>query len=381
MKLLSRDQIENLAKFRSPRYLMTSFYVDTKKRDKTKKEITLGLKNLLNVGKTRLEEMGAPKEKKDSLAKDLEKISRFCTQALPSFKSAGLAVFSCSGEGFWQELSLPNSPRNRVVFDQNAYVRPLSAILNDHTRICTLTIDRREARWYDIFMGEIFPLDSMKGDVPKKVKEGGWEGYESKRIERHITAQLRDFFKKAAKNTFTLFKANEFDWLFLSCPDESFADLEALLHPYLKRNLKGRLRLKPGDAPDKVLAESLKLVKELKIQEKDEILKRFISELEKGGRAVSGLKNSLRAVNRGEVQTLLITRHLSKPGHVCPKCKFLYTEELECPSCLVKTDPTLDVIDEAVEAALDKNGHIRHINPPSSLNKYGDIGALLRYKV
>ena len=109
-------------------------------------------------------------------------------------------------------------------------------------------------------------------------------------------------------------------------------------------------------------------------------MSQFISVLEKGGLATSGLKETLRSLNRGGVQTLLITRHLSKPGRACPKCDFLYVDEIKCPSCQRKTEPLMDVIDEAVESAMDKKAQVRHINPPSKLSRYGDIGAFLRYK-
>jgi peptide subunit release factor 1 (eRF1) len=102
--------------------------------------------------------------------------------------------------------------------------------------------------------------------------------------------------------------------------------------------------------------------------------------MKKGGLSVSGLKNTLRKINRGEVQTLLVTRYLSKPGRICPKCRFLYADEATCPACRVKTTSIVDIVDEAVEAALDKNARIRHITSPSDLNRYGDIGAILRYK-
>ena len=51
MKLLSRDQIESLAKFKSEKFLTSSFFLDTKKRKKTKKEIDLAVKSLLNQAK------------------------------------------------------------------------------------------------------------------------------------------------------------------------------------------------------------------------------------------------------------------------------------------------------------------------------------------
>ncbi len=380
MKLFSREQIENLAKFKSNSILTTSFYLNTSKNRQTKKEIDLSLKNLINTNKALVEKMELSKENKESLAQDLEKIQKFCARNLNGYTHVGLAIFSCAKKNFWQEFNLVDSPKNTIIFDQNPYVRPLSAFLGEYHRTCTLIIDRKEAKWYDIYMGEITLLEHLKGDVPSKVREGGWEGYESKRIERHIASRLHAFFSDAAKLTFDLYNKNKFDWLFLGCSDEHASEFEPLLHPYLKKRLKGRIKAKPGDSPDRVLKESLNLKQQLKKQEKIEIVRRFISELEKGGLAASGLKNTLRKLNTGEAQTLLVTRHFSKPGRICPRCNLLYLDELRCVSCQRKTEKVVDIIDEAVEAAIEKGSRVEHINPPSDLRKFGNIGVLLRYK-
>jgi peptide subunit release factor 1 (eRF1) len=380
MKLSSREQIFSLAKFKSDRFLTTSFYLNTDKSHLTKKEITLSIKNLINGYKANVEGTNLGKRRKESLMKDLEKISRFCKEDLNSHTHAGLAIFSCSQEDFWEVFELPNPPRNRILMDQDPYVRPLSAIFNEHRRICLLVFDRKEAKWYDLFMGEISLIDQITSDVPSKVREGGWEGYESKRIERHIETHLHDYLKKTAQLTFTLFKANQFDWLFLGCDDEYCKAFEPILHPYLKERLKTRLKSKPSDSMSRILKGASALEKKLKDQEEKHILGHFISALEKGGLATSGLKDTLRSLNRGGVQTLLITRHYSKPGRACPKCDFLYVDEIKCPSCQRKTEPLMDVIDEAVESAMDKKAQVRHIKPPSKLSRYGNIGAFLRYK-
>jgi peptide subunit release factor 1 (eRF1) len=381
MKLSSREQIAELAKFKSDKFLTTSFFLNTDKSHLTKKQLALSLKNLINTNKTLVEQMNANKAKKESLSQDLEKIQRFCRDSLKSRNHTGLAVFSCSREDFWEVFDLPNPPRNRVIFDQNPYVRPISAILNEHSRICLLSIDRKEAKWYELFMGEISQIDHIVGDVPSKVREGGWEGYESKRIERHIATHLHDYFKEAAKLTFDMFKKNRFDWLFLGCRDEYCKEFEPHLHPYVKARLKARLKASPGDSPDKILKRATAIEKNLKDQEETEIVNTLISELEKGGLATSGLKNTLRSLNQGRVQTLLVSRHFSKPGKICPKCGFLFADEIKCPSCQRKTESLVDVIDEAVESAIEKKGQVMHIDPPSRLSRFGDIGALLRYKI
>ncbi|MEA2005599.1 MAG: hypothetical protein U9O50_04995 [Acidobacteriota bacterium] len=380
MKLLRRSQIENLAKFKSQEFLTTSLYLNTDKSRITKKEINLSFKNLMRNAKSQLEGMDLNKEKKDSLLQDIEKINRFFSQNIGTHNFAGLAIFSCSGQNFWQIFSLPDPPKNRMIFDSNPYVRPLSAILKEHHHICALLLDRKEAKIYDISMGEISLLKTLIGDVPSKVREGGWKGYESKRIERHIETHLRDYFKACAKMTFELSKKNNFDWFFLGCNEEYYTDFKELLHPYLQQRLKSSLKASPADPPDKVLKESLEVEKKIKMQEEKEALLRFVSELEKGGMATSGLKNTLRSLNQGEVQTLLVTRNFSMPGKICSRCNLLYVDEDICPSCKKNTTPYVDIIDESIEAAMEKNCEVKHITPPSQLRRYGNIGAFLRYK-
>jgi peptide subunit release factor 1 (eRF1) len=379
MKLSSKSQVQALAGFKSDSLWTTSFYLDTDKSQRTKKEIAVSFKNLLNEGRTRLEAMDLNRTRKDSLHQDLEKISLFGTQRLASFNGAGLAIFSCQGAKFWQDLSLPRAPRNHLFFDRSLHIRPLLAIRDEYHRICVLLLGRQDARWYEVFMGEIALIDSLKSDVPSRVREGGWKGYESKRIERHIDAHLRDHFKKAARRTFELFKKNRFEWLFLGCKEESRSEFEPLLHPYIKERLKGWLKTDSSDSEDRVLNQALGIEKKLKVEEEADLTQSLISELEKGGRAVSGIKEVLRRLNAAEVQTLFITRNFAGEGKICPKCHFLYLDVLRCPTCQVKTEKVQDIVHESVHAAMDKKVRVRYVTPPSKLDRYGKIGAFLRY--
>jgi peptide subunit release factor 1 (eRF1) len=380
MKFTSRNQIEAVAHAKTNDLWTSSFYLNSDKSRFTRKEIGVALKNLLNQGRSRLESLDLSKAKKDSLAQDLEKIGRFGSQALLTSNGAGLAVFSCAGASFWQDFTLPRPPRDHLVFDRSPYLRPLSVILDEFHPICALILDRHEARWYSILMGEINLVDQMTSDVPSRVREGGWQGYESKRIERHIDAHLHDHFKKAAQTTFELFKKNQFDWLLLGCKEEYRSNFEPLLHPYLKERLKGRLKVNSSESEDKILKQALEVEKSLKQEEEAALAQSFVSELEKGGRAVSGIRDVLRKLNIYEVQALVLNRNFSQEGRSCPKCHFLYVDELRCPNCDIKTDKALDIVHDAVHVAMDHKNQVRYVTPPSKLNRYGEIGAFLRYK-
>jgi len=380
MKFTSPAQIRVLADFKSENLLTASLFLDTDKSRQTKKEIAVSFKNLFSDGRNRLEAMDLSKAKKGSLLLDLEKISRFGAQSLPAWSAAGLAIFACTGGKLWEELALPRAPRNHLVFDRALYVRPLTSMLDEYRRICALLLDRQEARWYGLFMGEISLLDSLKSEVPSRVREGGWKGYESKRIERHIDAHLHDHFKKASQKTFDLFKKSPFDWLFVRCKDEYRSDFEPLLHPYLKERLKGWLRTDSNNSEDKILKQSLEMERSLKAEEEAALAQSLVSELEKGGRAVSGVKEVLRRLNIWEVQSLVLSRLFAAEGRICPKCHYLYVDELRCPVCQVKTEKVQDIVHESVHAALDKKIQVRYVTPPSKLDRYGKMGAFLKYK-
>ncbi len=379
MKLTSQTQIHALAGFKSDSLWATSFYLGTDKSRQTKKKIAVSFKNLLNKGRLQLDSMDLSKARRDSIDHDLKKIARFGTQKLPSFNGTGLAIFSCHGAKFWQDLALPRAPRDHLFFARNLHVRPLLAIRDEYHHICVLLITRQEASWYEIFMGEIRPIDSLHSDVPSRVREGGWKGYESKRIERHIDAHLHDHFKKSARKTFELFKEYQYEWLFIGCKDECRSDLEPLLHPYLKERLKGWLKPNSSETEDKILKQALEIEKTLKAAEEIGLAQALSSELEKGGRAVSGIKEVLRRLNAAEVQTLVLTRNFAREGKICPKCQFLYVDTLRCPICQVKTEKVQDIVHESVHAAMDKKVRVRYVTPPSRLDRFGKIGAFLRY--
>ena len=379
MKSLNKQRIEALSRFRSDRYLTTSFFLNTDKSQQSRKEIQVEAKNLITAARGRLESLAADKDKKASLSGDLDRIQELCAHNITE-NSSGLAVFSCQGEKFWDEVHLPHPPRNRLLFDQNPYIRPLAQILGRYHSICIFLVGRTSAKWFSLQMGRLAHLETLLCELPKHSKDGDFDGTSVRRIERHIDAHVHEHFKKASQFTFELFQKEKFDWLFIGSDDHFYSDLEQFLHAYLRERLKGRIKAKSSDPEDKILKEALELEATIDRAAEEEEVRRFVAELEKGGRAMSGIKDTLRGLNTLEVQTLLVSHNYGAPGKMCPKCRFLYLEEAICPSCQVATGPVADVVDEGIEAAFKQHAAVRHVSPPSKLDHYGRIGALLRFK-
>ena len=185
MKFSSRAQVESLSRFRSEKFLTLSFFLDTDKHRLSKKEILVSAKNLLADARTRLDGPGHRQGEEGLAWRPTWTPSRTSWPRTPGRTAPDWPSMPAPGRSFWKVLSLPEAPRNRVVFDRNPYVRPLTLILDEFQRLIAFLIDRREAKWYAVVMGEITLLDEMKTDVPKKVKGGG-EREEARRIERHV---------------------------------------------------------------------------------------------------------------------------------------------------------------------------------------------------
>jgi len=373
-----REQIVALSRFQGGSLLTTSFFLDVDPAKRTRKEILLDARNMIAGARAEAAAMDAARDKKGSLEKDLAAIEAYCANNMSS-SAPGLAVYSCSGAGFWETLDLPEAPQNRIVFDRNPYIRPVNRILESRRRFLVLILDRREARWYEVYMSRIGPLASLSSDIPKKAKSGV-EGQETKRIERHVDALVHGHLKRAAQTTFDILKKNGFAGLWIGCTDELYGDFESLLNPTVREKIKGRLKAKPADPLDKVLHEAEDLERRLKAGEEDTLLKKLVGEIEKGKQARSGLRDCLAALNKGEVQTLVVTRHHLVPGKFCPRCSLLYADELKCPACERKTETRPDIIDEAIEAAVRRHCDVKYVTSPTRLDHYGKIGAFLRYK-
>jgi len=57
-----------------------------------------------------------------------------------------VALFSCSGRGFFEEVQLPRGVRDQVVVDETPWVRSMMAVLDEYHRCCVAVVDRETAR-------------------------------------------------------------------------------------------------------------------------------------------------------------------------------------------------------------------------------------------
>jgi peptide subunit release factor 1 (eRF1) len=89
----------------------------------------------------------------------------------------------------------------------------------------------------------------------------------------------------------------------------------------------------------------------------------------------------LNALERQEVQTLLVLRGFKAEAVECPNCKHLDTRMVKtCAVCAHETRELSDVSDALVDLALRNGAEIRFVDSDPEMEKAGQVAALLRFR-
>jgi peptide subunit release factor 1 (eRF1) len=109
-------------------------------------------------------------------------------------------------------------------------------------------------------------------------------------------------------------------------------------------------------------------------------LERLAEGVAGGGRAVTGLQQTVEALNERRVQTLLLESGFDGSAARCPTCGLLVADgDGMCPADGSRLEPVEHLREAVVEAAVSQDAEViavRHVDDPGRLR---GVGALLRF--
>jgi len=155
-----------------------------------------------------------------------------------------------------------------------------------------------------------------------------------------------------------------------------------VLHTYLKQRLVGRFLVDPAAASaEEVRAHAARILEESRRNNLQNLEREVIGEAQRNARGAVGLRRVIAALERQEVQTLLVGRGLNSEAVECPHCRHLDTRMVrQCAVCGHQTHELSDVTDALVDLALHNGADIQFVDEDSQLEKAGHVGALLRFR-
>lgn len=158
--------------------------------------------------------------------------------------------------------------------------------------------------------------------------------------------------------------------------------LESLLHQELRSRLvDGRLSVDLSSAgPDDVRDALSGLAEQVERQEERAAIAQLQEGLGTGGRAASGLPDTLAALHERRVETLLITPAFDQAGARCPSCGMLQGQGGgSCPADGTALQPVEHLRDAVIEATLAQDAAVLVMRHHPDLEEHQGIAALLRF--
>ncbi len=378
--MITREEIRQLAQFESPAGCAISFYFQPQTpQNKSHREEAIMVKDLVRDALRKAERNG----NHTVLREDLERVLSIA-EGLHGNHSRGKAIFACREQGIWRELDIPPRPeQSQITVNSRFHLRPLVDAKSGLPRTCIALVNRKKARIFELQDTEITQKPDLEfGPSPGVPRSDGFQGYEAGHRERHVENMVMQHFKMFAESLLMLAHRDKFDALLIGCQDDSWPEIESQLHSDLRQKLRGRFAVDVLSAtPEEVRQHANRILTESMLTGQRELISEVMGEAQRNARGALGLKHVLNALERQEVQTLLMLRSFKAEAVECPNCRHLDTRMVKtCAVCAHETRELSEVSDALVDLALRNGADIRFIDGDPDMEKAGNVTALLRFR-
>jgi hypothetical protein len=314
---------------------------------------------------------GLTDEERSALKADVERVrevlagSRVATNG-----TRAVAVFACGPADLLEVVKLRRPVESKVVLNRTAFVEPLVLQGTDELWMVLLS-NRRAAR---IFVGpgdELDETDRIVDDVHSQHDQGGWSQLN---FQRSVEKEVHDHLVRAAEIAFEAHKRRGLDRVLIGAPEELLSELKGKLHPYLRERIAGKVAVDIENASlEEVRAEAAKAIEAHARKCEREALDRLVEAVGRGGRGAAGIGQVLDALNQARVETLLIAESFHAGGRVD------FAAGLLLPADAEQGEPVEDIVEPAIEKALEQSASPIVVRYHDDLQPLGGIGAVLRF--
>lgn len=363
------DLLLELSQYRSDEQPVISLYLRGYPQSIEGKHL-IHLKNLLAEAEEQREQYS--NEAWERVEEDLEWINLWVEHNYPR-TSQNTVIFACGEQLrhiFTPSIELPN----QISLSDRPLLRPLYELQSRSEAYLVLLTDAREGRILVVTPHETTQVAHIERTVEENHShsQGGWA---QATLERHHDKMVAEHLQNVADSAFSLWQEQQFNGALLMGTDERSSALETHLHSYLKENLLGSMAMDMQASEDEIAEATLECAGDRRREQEDELLRQWQAHLESDdGLGVEGLANTLRAVQLGQLKTLLMKADWHAPGGKCEQCQFL-TELISgnCKYCGGNIDHHFDITEALIASALVQNANLLFTDEESMSSNVGAI--------
>jgi peptide chain release factor subunit 1 len=370
--MINRKQIVDLLRFHSETDFVLSFYMGIGVYRSNKKGYGIEAKDLL---KQAIKGADLSRDEREKVEAGAGRILNFLNMDFQG-KAKGLAIFACEPAGLWQVFMLPASVPDRCVIDRTPFVVPMLKLVDEGRRYCVVVVDKEKARVFTIYNGELFERTDIFDEVPGWHKQGGWA---QARFQRHIEDLVNRHLKHVADTVFRFYKMEGFGHLVIGGTQEMQTRFYRIIHSYLQRIVAGYITVDVPSNINDVLSAVRGVEAEAERKRSTEIVNALTGS-SKNHITVTGLKETVKALEEGRVHTLVLIDNHEVEGCLCSDCGGVDVLGAdECGRCKNKIGKVGDVSEHLAVLAVEHDGEVNYVLPGSGLEKADGVGAVLRW--
>lgn len=292
----------------------------------------------------------------------------------------GAALFLSPEGELLKAVQVPARVDDLFVFQRGPVIAPLARIVEEHDHHCVIVLDSKRARILSVY------LDSVEGEesygdetLPARTRGGGWS---QARFQRHRAEHVQQFHTEVVEHLQRFVRRYGSDDIILLGPEEATAEFQNELPPALRESVRF-VRPAPADEPSSALLRRIRnLLEEDQVGEDEEILERLERRVREDYLAVGGVRATLRELQSGKVETLVVGRSLPREGSQCTRCEFVLADgEAVCPYCGGEV-AAVDVYDKMVGLAERHDAKVEFLEGDAAaelLRRMNGAGAFLKF--
>jgi peptide subunit release factor 1 (eRF1) len=382
-----KDQLDRLAAFGQVPYPVVSLYLNTQPGQTGRDQFQTFVRKEF-AARARTYPSGSPES--ESLEQDLALISRFLEIDLEPAAN-GVAIFACSAGELFETLQLtaPIDQHWLYIGDQ-PHLYPLARVESLYPRYAAVLADTNSARILVFSTGELVAEAEVKGTKTKRTSQGGWS---QARYQRHIGNFHVQHAKEVVDALERIVAREGIDQILVAGDEVITPLLREQMTKALAERIVDHVRIDTNAPVDEVIRASLDAMKQVQGRTEREKVEAAVGAYRAGGLGVVGPEEALAALQKGQVDELLISatvRQLQPVGShssrsaaaearaAMPEPAVESTaagEAAEAPADAVR------LADELITKATQTSAAITFVEDAELLADFGGVAALLRFRI
>jgi peptide chain release factor subunit 1 len=346
-----REQLDRLAAFEAVDAPVLSLYLDMGADEQGQRRYDPFLR------RSWLERGGALKgEARKSFDRDTERINEYLGNVPKPVN--GLAVFACAAaDDFFEAVQL-EAPldQNWLFIGSVPHLYPLARLNDQYPRYAAMLLDTNSARLFVFHLGRASVTEQVNNVKTRRHSMGGSS---QARYQRHIENFHLHHMKEVVDVLDRVVRDEVINQIVVACDEVARPLLMEQLPKHLAEKVVDVVKLDINTPEQRVLSETMDALREKDAETDAEKVEAMLGGWRGNGLGVAGREATLKALEMGQVEELLIT-----------------SQNLD-----QLNDKDVAQVNELVTKAQQSAARIRFIEDPALLEDVGGAGALLRFKI